>query len=457
MARTAIVFPHVGYCTGWRPHLAREVKNGATYHIAQALTYLYSTAKLFSDAVRVFDFNFRSYDENFRALLDFQPTHVLVSSTVNSYEGATRIVTDLSRSHSAARRFVGGPAVSANHYLRPSLLDIDAGCEFVVTNRDIFGWTEAVYGETADVQFRTFQPDNSWIGETYPPDELARIRYTTVTSLGCTYTCNFCLNPKVYRINYKSPDVLEEELRDLADRYGAGSVSVADPFFFMQDRHAAEMMDVFERSPLTWSQQTCLVTLTDENLRRMAETGCTSVLVGVENFSTSEIDKPVEVEMLEDRLRFAGSLGIAIKPSFISGLLDIPHDVDLNQIRYIRGLIDRGLIHSHQVQSNIYTPYIPDARDRLLDVPFRFWGVLPTTARDEDDWKDKLALCDYIYEQVFPETVPRYREVRREYVAHMAGLDDVWMHHEPVPSVPAREMTLNLTSGKIRVRSATAG
>jgi len=30
-------------------------------------------------------------------------------------------------------------------------------------------------------------------------------------------------------------------------------------------------------------------------------------------------------------------------------------------------------------------PLIPDKRDRLLDIPFTYWGVMPVTADDEDD------------------------------------------------------------------------
>ena len=183
----------------------------------------------------------------------------------------------------------------------------------------------------------------------------------------------------------------------------------------------------------------------------MAETGCRSVLVGIENFTSKEINKPVEVEDFEDRLQAAAKLGISIKPSFISGLLDIDYDVDIAQINYIRNIIDRGLVPNYHIQSNIYTPYIPDARDRLLDVPFRFWGVMPVTAQDEDHWKRNLNLCDMIYESVFPETSQRYQEVRAEYLDILAQKDTMWLSHRPVPPVPPEKRIHLLTSGKVRV------
>jgi radical SAM superfamily enzyme YgiQ (UPF0313 family) len=448
--RTAIVFPHVGYCTGWRPHLATDVKNGSTYHIAQALVYLYSIARQYTDDACVIDFNFGTHAENMRRLLDYRPDVVLISSTVNSYDSTKEIARGVAK-ESIAKLFIGGPAVSSNYYLRPDLLQTGIDCEFVVTDRDIFAWAGRVFGVDKSLKFNSFRPDNTWIADTYPAHVRSALRYTVITSLGCTFKCHFCLNPAVYKINYKDPAVLHDEVSYLRDVYGATSVSVADPYFFMRQQHADAVMDVLSERKMPWSQQTCLVTLTNENLERMAETGCKSVLVGIENFSSGEINKPVEVTNFEDRLRRANELGIAIKPSFISGLLDIDYNVDVAQIRYIRSIIDRGLVHNHQIQSNIYTPYIPDARDRLLNVPFRFWGVMPVTARDEEQWQRSLALCDLIYEQIFPETRDRYQEVRAEYLEHLRSLNDIWARHRPVPQIPLEKRTHLLTSGKIRV------
>jgi radical SAM superfamily enzyme YgiQ (UPF0313 family) len=447
--RVVIIFPHVGYCTGWRPHLATEVKNGATYHIAQALPYLYSIARHYTPDAWVVDFNFGSHEENMQRVLDYQPDAVLISSTVNSYDSTKVIAAEMAR-RSPARIFVGGPAVSSNHFLRPDLLACDAPVEFVVTNRDIFAWSQQVFGKDDKLKFRTFELDNSWLFETYPQEVREKLRYTVITSLGCTFKCTFCLNPAVYKINYKDPEVLRREAEYLRNELGADAVSVADPYFFMRQQHAEEVMDVLADLELRWSQQTCLVTLTDHNLDRMAETGCRSVLVGIENFSSSEINKPVEVATFEERVQKAKDRGISIKPSFISGLLDIDHDTDVAQIKYIRSIIDRGLVPNHHIQSNIYTPYIPDARDRLLDVPFRFWGILPVTARDEEHWHRNLELCDMIYDQIFPETAERFAEVRTEYLDYLDGRESMWMEHRPVPDIAPDKRLHLLTSGKVR-------
>lgn len=163
--RAVIAFPHVGYCTGWRPHLATSVLNGATYHVAQALTYLYSIARQFTDEVIVVDFNFASYDENWKTIQEFRPDVLLISSTVNSYD-STKVISRQAATE-GIRVFVGGPAVSSNYYLRPDILETGSACEFVVTNKDIFAWTDQVFGQKRDFRFDQFSVDNSWIAKTY--------------------------------------------------------------------------------------------------------------------------------------------------------------------------------------------------------------------------------------------------------------------------------------------------
>jgi len=433
--RAAIVFPHVGYCTGYRPHLSTEVKHGATYHIPQCLNYLYSISTHFADSVKVIDFNFRTYEDNIATVSQYQPDVILISSTMNSYESTRGIAQHLSKVLRHARIYVGGPAVSSNYNLRPSLLTIDCECSFVPTSKDIFAWTEQVFGRRSDFYFNTFVPSTKWIGETYSKDTLEKLRYTVITSLGCSFNCNFCLNPVVYKMEYKDVSVLKRELEEMKTLYGASAISVADPYFFMHFEHARKVMRCLHDLGLRWSQQTCLVTLTDENLKLMHETGCTSVLVGIENFFSTEIDKPVNKAHLEDRLDRANSLNIKIKPSFIAGLLDIDYETDVKQISYVKSLIDRGKLANDQIQSNIYTPYIPDKRDRLLNVPYRYWGIFPVTAQNVEDWKEKVQLCDLIYREIFPETTARYDELREEYLAQFGTVDDMWLEDDCASSM----------------------
>jgi radical SAM superfamily enzyme YgiQ (UPF0313 family) len=429
--RVAIVFPHVGYCTGYRPHLSTEIKHGATYHIAQCLTYLYSTAELFAEAVRVIDFNFGSFDSNIQTLRQFNPDVVLISSTVNSFDSTRKIVKWVSEGLTRTKIFVGGPAISSNYPLRSSLVSIDAEFEYVVTNKDIFAWTEQVFGRKANVEFSTFTPTSRWILDTYPEQMRDKLRYTIITSLGCTYKCNFCLNPKVYQVEYKDLGVVRTEIEEMKALFGAKQISVADPYFFMNFNHGHKVMEVMSDCNVRWSQQTCLITLTDENLDLMGETGCASVLVGIENFFSNEIDKPVTKEMLEEKLARANKLDIKIKPSFISGLLDIDFETDVLQIEYVKSLIARGKIENNQVQANIYTPYIPDERDRLLNVPFLYWGVLPVTAQGKADWKDKVKLCDLINEEIFPETLVRYNVIKRDYFSLLENEETMWFDETP--------------------------
>jgi pyruvate-formate lyase-activating enzyme len=415
--RVVIVFPQVGYCTGYRPHLERSPQYGATYHVAQCLPYLYSIARHFTDEVKVIDFNYGEYASNMAMVKAFEPDAMLLSSTVNSWDSTQQITQEIHQCLPDTKLFIGGPAVTANYTRRAKLLRVDAPCTFVVTARDIFAWTEQVFGVRSPLTFATFEPNYTWLSDTYG-DQLFKLRQTVTTSLGCTYTCNFCLNHSEYSLEYKDPEVFRREIIQLRKLYGIDRVSVSDPYFFMKFRHADEIMRIFVEEEFDWAMQTTLVSMTDENIQKLQKARCKSVLVGIENFFSEEIDKPVTAEGLEHCINFANDHGIKIKPSFIVGLLDIDVETDVKHIHYIRSLIDRNLVENNQIQANVYTPYIPDERDRILDVPFRFWGVMPISVKDQHDWRDKLRLCDMVYEYIYPETIERYAQVKQDYFGY---------------------------------------
>jgi hypothetical protein len=138
----AIVFPHIEYATGNRPHPAREIASGSTYQVPQGLTYLYSTLRHMGMQARVLDFNFRSFEENLARVQEIKPDVVLVTSTVNSYDSTREIVGRVADSCADARIFVGGPSVALNVPTRAAMLAIDAPFEYRTHER--------IYPEHAD-------------------------------------------------------------------------------------------------------------------------------------------------------------------------------------------------------------------------------------------------------------------------------------------------------------------
>jgi len=215
-SNAVVVFPHVGYATGNRPHLAREIVNGSTYQVPQGLTYLYSTLRSLGIDTRVVDFNFRTFAENINRITEVNPNLVLVTSTLNSYDSTRQIVLEVARSCPKARVFVGGPAVTANVPARTEILQIDAPFEFVVVRKDIFEWTQQVLGRACDLNFSSFMPNHEWMQDTYGPEYIPQLRFAIATSLGCTFNCRYCLNWQVYKTEFKNKEVVRAELADLS-------------------------------------------------------------------------------------------------------------------------------------------------------------------------------------------------------------------------------------------------
>jgi len=212
-------------------------------------------------------------------------------------------------------------------------------------------------------------------------------------------------------------DSANQNVYEMGSRlFGAQRVAVPDAYFLMDSTHSSEVIDSFGDMGFRFAAQTTLVSLTDEWVASLAARGCLSILVGVENFFSQETGKPVSAEYLEDRIQLTRKYGIRLFPTFICGFSDVDFDHDRRQLDYVRSLIERRLVANHGVQVNLYMPYIADPADRLIGVPFRFWGVLPVAPRSRLHWEQQLALCDEIYETIYGEHLENYRAVRAEYM-----------------------------------------
>lgn len=406
--KIAIVFPHFGYATGRRPHLNSK----DTYHIPQSLNYLYSVSRKFTDDVRVYDYNF---EKSLDSLLSFKPEIVLISSSTPAFENAQKVIESISKELKRARIYIGGPHVNSNYKARSNL--IKSKTIPVAINKNIFSWTKKVFGKNPNYSFSDFVPNSDWIGKTYLQSVIKEIRLSIITSLGCTHNCRFCLNPKIYNVEFKKPSVVRKEIEQIIQLYKPSKVTIPDVYFLMNVKHAKSIMNLMKEYKLKWSTQTCLESLTDRNLILMSKSGCTGILTGIENFYSREFEKPIEKKFLESRIRLAQKLGIKLSFSFMIGLVDADFEQDKLLIDYIKQLVDKYNLSYGQIQCNIFTPYLPDNRVRLVPVPFRFWGLFPVNKSKRESLKEKIQLIDLVYKKLYPEFLKPYKKVKKEYLS----------------------------------------
>lgn len=495
--RVVVYVPVLGHTTGEMPHVRKPPVN---YMPGQAIYYLYTAVKNLGYSVRVIDANW-SIDP-IGSLLDYKPSKVLITTATPTFEDTRKTIATLRARGYRGELFVGGPHVSLNWGQRDWLLPPLEGAVYVplIGSRSTFDWIPTVFpGRTQfevlgfpDGEARQFLRDSfhaetgepameakleslifsyfvssiEWMdgaytgGEIQPAMQNVPLRYSTITSIGCSKTCSFCGNPYIYRIGFKRKETVRKILRQYK-QLGIDRVSVADMFFVMYMPHTQDMMDVFREEGMAYSMQTCLENLTDELMVQLKQSGLQKMLVGVENPVSYSVGKRVEIAKVRWLLDQVRELELAgAKLSYIVGLPGVDLGTDVSLIDHISHEV---LVRNHPLQDlqvNLYTPYRPEgdtnyypftgqfspvsgnrslriitnaAQDVYIlnQIPFSYWGSFPVGISTERDLWRQMVLCDMVYDKIYSPFLSQYLSVREQYVEDVRRIYPMLAPHIP--------------------------
>jgi len=144
---------------------------------------------------------------------------------------------------------------------------------------------------------------------------------TLISSRGCPYNCIFCGNIN-HRVRFHSPKRVEEEVKELIDKYGFKS------FYFLDDLFTANkkrVLDVADRlNPLNISYRiTTRANLLDEDIvKALADSGCEIVSMGIESASDKvlkSMSKKMTIGDNEKAIRLCHKYRIDVKGFFMFG------------------------------------------------------------------------------------------------------------------------------------------
>lgn len=263
------------------------------------------------------------------------------------------------------------------------------------------------------------------------------IRYSIITSIGCSKTCSFCGNPYIYRIGFKNKQIVRELIEEYV-AHGIDRVSVHDMYFVMSESHAYEMMEVFQATGVRYSMQTCLENLTDQLLDDLKASGLQKFLVGIENPVSHTVGKTVEMERVHwlldavQKRRFEG-----VKLSYIVGLPGVKIEDDMALLQHIISEVSSLGHPLEDLQVNLYTPYRPEAHTHYLPygeaapaqgqsifiltkIPYSFWGSFPIGFAEEAELRTQMILCDVTFEMIYTEFKDKYLETRELYLQELS-------------------------------------
>lgn len=192
------------------------------------------------------------------------------------------------------------------------------------------------------------------------------------TSRGCPYSCEFCsiglMNGKKWR--GRSPENVIKEMIELRDRYNIAEIAIIDDHLAGDRERLMKIMNLMikKKVGLEWSLPNGIRVdyLDDELLQKMKESGCNSVVLGIQHGTQKMLDimkTDLKLDKVEKVVKSAHKLGLNLAAYIIVAYPGETRELFMESIRFCRRLGRRYGITDWRI--NIARAYPKTAFDRL--------------------------------------------------------------------------------------------
>ncbi len=196
-----------------------------------------------------------------------------------------------------------------------------------------------------------------------------------LSSRGCPYDCVFCSSSQFTGRGFRprSPRSVVDEVEHCVKEYGYEGVVFVDDNFTLNVKRVTDICDdlIARRLGIRfWALcRTDTIARSEELVKKMAEAGAFSFLMGVESPHQEVLDsfgKKTKVERTEQAMAMLRKYGIDAHPSYIIGNIDESRDMILETVRYARRL------GTESAQFSLLTPFpgtrlFDENQDRIFD------------------------------------------------------------------------------------------
>ena len=149
-----------------------------------------------------------------------------------------------------------------------------------------------------------------------------------ITSRGCPYSCGFCsihiMNGRKWR--YRSPESVIAEMIELKERYNVEEIALLDDHLAGDKKRFMKIMDLMikRKINLEWALPNGIrIDYLDKDiLKKMKDSGCISLVLGVQNGSQEMIDimkTSLDLKKVDPIAKEASRLGINMAGFFLFG------------------------------------------------------------------------------------------------------------------------------------------
>ncbi|HOI44048.1 MAG TPA: B12-binding domain-containing radical SAM protein [Candidatus Aminicenantes bacterium] len=162
-----------------------------------------------------------------------------------------------------------------------------------------------------------------------------------ITSVGCPFTCRFCVAGSI-RYRYRNTDSIMEELGKLRDM-GVPEIMFNDPTFTVSEKRILDLCRKMAAAGMnfSWSANAHVATVSDEMMDAMSRAGCHTVMIGVESAQDEILAgaaKHTTRDKIRDAFRICRKHGIQTLAYFIIGLPGDTRRSILETIRFAKEL-----------------------------------------------------------------------------------------------------------------------
>jgi len=178
-------------------------------------------------------------------------------------------------------------------------------------------------------------------------------RYPLLTSRGCPYNCIYCASPVLCQRTWRprQPEFLLDELEHAQQTYHSNSFAIMDDNFTLRIERAIEFCDLLlkTKTRLPWE---CLNGIradkvNEELVRKMKESGCYRVSIGVESLAPEVfegIKKGESIDEIVHAVELFKRAGIQVHGFFLVGLPGDNYQSTMNSYRSSRKIgLDKGI------------------------------------------------------------------------------------------------------------------
>ncbi len=194
-----------------------------------------------------------------------------------------------------------------------------------------------------------------------------------IVSRGCPYRCSYCLVKQLYgrKFRLRSPENIATEIKTLIKDYRIKEFSFMDSTFTLDSSWLERLAELIKPLGIEWQCQTRVDLVNNDLLRKMKESGCFSILYGVESLEPEllkNIRKGVTPDQIRKAVRMTKKAGIESRLSVMFGL---PGETPEMVERMIDSVID---LDPEFVQ--FHSLVVFPGTDMEFDIKSNDWGRL---------------------------------------------------------------------------------